>query len=154
MLADPGGVNDLTRAIIGCGIRVHDFLGPGLFESVYRECMLHELNARGFAIEVERPISLVYRDLSLKSKFYVDVVVERTVVLELKAVVSLEEIHKRQLLTYLRLSGLPIGLLLNFNVVTLTNGGVKRCVNPASARNVDGWRDAPRSPPEGLKAAE
>jgi PD-(D/E)XK nuclease superfamily len=69
MLADPGGFNELTRAIIGCGIQVHDFLGPGLFESVYRECMLHELNARGFAIEVERPISLVYRDGSLKSKF-------------------------------------------------------------------------------------
>jgi GxxExxY protein len=130
MLLDPGGINGLTRTIIGCGIRVHEFLGPGLYERVYYECMLHELKGHGLALEVERRVPLVYRDVRLKATFHMDVVVEQLVALELKAVAALEEIHKRQLLTYLRLSGLPVGLLMNFNVVTLTNGGIKRCVNP------------------------
>jgi GxxExxY protein len=130
MLTDPVGTNVLTRAIIGCGIRVHSFIGPGVYESVYAECLEYELKLKGLSYEAGRAVPIVYRGVRLKSRFYVDLVVEDCVVIELKAVPVLAEIHRRQVLTHLRLTGLPVGLLMNFNVVTLTDGGVKRIVNP------------------------
>jgi GxxExxY protein len=130
MLTDPAGTNVLTRAIIGCGIRVHEFIGPGVYENVYGECMEYELKQKGLAYETARPVPIVYRGVRLKSRFYIDLVVENCVVIELKAVAMLAEIHRRQVLTLLKLTGLPVGLLMNFNVVTLTDGGVKRIVNP------------------------
>jgi GxxExxY protein len=130
MLMDPFGTSELTGKIIGCGIRVHEFVGPGVFESVYAECMEYELREQGLSFETGRPVPLVYKGAKLRSRFYIDFVVENCVVLELKAVAALGEIHKRQVLTQLKLTGLPVGLLMNFNVVVLTSGGVKRLVNP------------------------
>jgi GxxExxY protein len=130
MLTDPFGTNPLTKRIIGCGIRVHGVLGPGVFESVYTECMEYELREEGLSYELGRPAPIVYKGVQLRSKYYIDIVVEELVVVELKAIAALLEIHKRQVLTYLKLTGLPVGLLLNFNVEILTDGGVKRIINP------------------------
>ena len=133
MLSDPYGTNPLTRTIIGAAILVHRTIGPGVYENVYAECMEHELKERGVSFEVERPVPLVYRGATLKAKYYVDIVVENLVIVELKAVVELAEIHTRQLLTQLKLTGLPVGLLINFNVTILKNG-IKRVINPALKR--------------------
>lgn len=138
MLTDPHGTNVLTREIIGCGIRVHEALGPGVYESVYGECMQYELTEQRLAFEAGRPVSIIYRGVRLRSRFYIDLVVEGRVVVELKAVTALAEIHKRQVMTQLKLTGLPVGLLMNFNVVVLTAGGVKRIVNPAFRRGGNG----------------
>jgi GxxExxY protein len=129
MLRDPDGLNQLTSAIIGCGVRVHQALGPGLFESVYSECMQYELTAGGLHFTVGRPVPIVYKGQQLKTRFYMDLFVEDQVVVELKSVVELGEMHRRQVLTQLRLAGLSVGLLMNFNVVVLIDGGVKRVVN-------------------------
>src|SRR5262245_29104830 len=130
MLTDPFGTTALTRRIIGCAIRVHDISGPGVLENVYAECLQHELREEHLAFDIGRAIPIVYKGVCLKSTYYVDLVVENLVVVELKAIEVLAEIHKRQVLTYLKLTGLPVGLLLNFNVETLTSGGVKRVINP------------------------
>ena len=132
MLVDVRGTNQLTRPIIGCAIAVHKAIGPGVFESVYRECMYHELSQQKLQLDRERPVPLIYKGVRLKSKFYIDLLVEGQVALELKAVTALAEIHRRQLLTQLKLTGLQIGLLINFNVVILVDGGVRRVINPAS----------------------
>ena len=130
MLTDPAGTSALTRAIIGCGIRVHQAIGPGVFENVYMECMQYELEDSGLHFETGRAVPIVYKGVPLKSRYYIDIVVENIVVVELKAVLALAEVHRRQILTQLKLTGLPVGLLMNFNVVILTDGGVKRVVNP------------------------
>ena len=130
MLTDPGGVNELTKSIIGCAVRVHRVIGPGVFESVYNECMQWELQQKRLAFALEHPVPLIYQGQKLKSRFYVDMVVEERVVVELKAVSEIIEVHRRQVLTQLRLMGLHVGLIINFNVPILTNGGVKRVVNP------------------------
>jgi len=135
MLTDPAGMSALTRAIIGCGIRVHREFGPGLFENVYNESLQWELRDEGLRFERERRVPVVYKNHTLKSLYYVDLIVEGKVIVELKTVAELAEIHRRQVLTQLKLTGLPVGLLMNFNVVTLTNGGVKRIVNPAIQRD-------------------
>jgi GxxExxY protein len=137
MLADPFGTNAITRTVIGCGIRVHQVVGPGVYENVYGECMEYELKEQGLSFETGRPAPIIYKGVRLTSKYYIDVVVENRVVVELKAVIALAEIHKRQVLTQLKLTGLPVGLLLNFNVVTLTEGGVKRIVNPSFAKKFE-----------------
>jgi GxxExxY protein len=133
MLTDPFGTNGLTNTIIRCGIRVHRTIGPGVFEKVYSECMEYELKDQGLHFELGRPVPLVYRGTPLKAKYYLDIVVENLVVVELKAIAETTEIHRRQVLTQLKLSGLPVGLLINFNVVTLSNG-VKRLINPLLKR--------------------
>jgi GxxExxY protein len=137
MLTDPFGTNALTRAIIGCGVQVHAIIGPGVYENVYNECMQYELKQRGLSFETGRPARIVYKGVKLTSTYYIDIVVENCVVVELKAVIALGEIHRRQVLTQLKLTGLPVGLLLNFNVVTLTDGGVKRVVNPNFAKELE-----------------
>jgi GxxExxY protein len=134
MLTDPDGCNHLTSAIIGCAVRVHQALGPGLFESVYSECMQYEPREQRLRFIVGRPVPLIYKGQTLTTRFYADLVVEDRVIVELKAVLELAEIHRRQLLTQLKLTGLSVGLLMNFNVVVLTTGGVKRVVNPGSLR--------------------
>ena len=135
MLTDPFGTNALTNAIIGCGIRVHRTIGPGVYENVYCECMEYELKEQGLPFELGRPAAIVYKGVRLKSMYYIDIVVDNQVAVELKAVETLAEIHRRQVLTQLKLTGLPVGLLMNFNVVTLTEGGVKRIVNPNVQRS-------------------
>jgi GxxExxY protein len=129
MLTDPHGTNGITRAIIGCGIRVHDVVGPGVFENVYEECMAYELTAEKLQFELQRKVPIVYKGVQLKSLYYIDIVVEGCVVVELKSVQALTEIYRRQVLTQLELANLPVGLLMNFNVVRLVEG-VKRVVNP------------------------
>jgi GxxExxY protein len=129
MLQDPHGTNALTSRIIGCGVHVHRAIGPGLYENVYAECLDYELRLQGLRVERERPVRVTYRGIALKSRYYADFIVEDTAIVELKAVVTLADIHGRQILTLLKLTGLPVGLLINFNVVKLTNG-VRRIVNP------------------------
>ena len=136
MLADPFGTNAITRRIVGCAIRVHDVVGPGVFENVYSECLEYELQQEGLSYETNRAVPVIYRGVRLRSRYYFDMVVGGVVVAELKVVAALAEIHKRQVLTQLKLTGLPVWLLLNFNVVTLKDGGIKRIVNPKYAKEL------------------
>jgi GxxExxY protein len=129
MLTDPYGTGPLTKSIIGCAIEVHRAIGPGVLESIYSECLAHELTRRGLSFELERAVPLIYRGVRLKSRFYVDVVVENQVIVELKSVAEVVHIHECQVLTQLKLTGLPVGLLISFNVPLLVDG-VSRLVNP------------------------
>jgi GxxExxY protein len=127
MFQDTAGHEDLSKKIIACGIRVHEFFGPTLYESVYKNCLVMELREVGLRIEQSRPVPLVYRGQKLETTFYPDLIVDGIVVVELKAVEILAAVHTAQLLTYLKLRGLPIGLLMNFNVQYLKQG-VRRVV--------------------------
>jgi GxxExxY protein len=121
-------LNDLTEKIIGCAIKVHRALGPGLIESVYEVCLIHELFKSGLRVESQVPVPILYDGLRLSADLKLDIIVENTVVVELKSVAALLPIHEAQLLTYLRLANKKIGLLINFNV-TLLKDGIKRRVN-------------------------
>ena len=112
----------LTETIIGCAIDVHKALGPGLLESVYEECLCCELGLRSIKYQRQVSIPLEYKGFNLDCSFRIDVLVEDTVVLELKAIEKILPIHKAQILTYMKLSGKSIGLILNFNEVSLKNG--------------------------------
>jgi GxxExxY protein len=116
----------ITEAIIGAAIEVHRELGPGLLESAYEECFCHELHLRGlnFRRQVELPVA--YKGLKLDCGYRLDVVVENAVIVELKSVEQISPIHHAQLLTYLRLAGKKVGLLINFNVAVLKDGIVRR----------------------------
>jgi GxxExxY protein len=111
MLTNPAGMNTLTHAIIGCGIRVHREIGPGVLENIYNECMQYELRHEGLRFDRERAVLLVYKGQKLKSRYYIDLVVEDRVIVELKAVAEVVEIHRTQVLTQLRLAGLHIASL-------------------------------------------
>jgi GxxExxY protein len=117
--------SELTGKIIGCALKVHSILGPGLLESAYRICLIHDLKACGLETKTEVPLPVVYDGVRLDAGYRLDVLVESTVVLELKAVEELAPIHKAQLISYLKLGGFPVGLLINFNVVHLRDG-IKR----------------------------
>ena len=112
----------LTEAIIGCAIDVHKALGPGLLESAYEECLCCELGLRSIKYQRQVSIPLEYKGFNLDCSFRIDVLVEDTVVLELKVIEKILPIHKAQILTYMKLSGKSIGLILNFNEVSLKNG--------------------------------
>jgi len=129
MFHDTAGHEDLTDGIIGCGIRVHEALGPGLLESIYRACMIIELSASGYRSDTTRRVPVIYRGQDVGSTFCPDLIVNETVVVELKAVERLAPVHKTQVITYLKLTGLPVGLLMNFNVDFLKNG-TRRIVRP------------------------
>jgi GxxExxY protein len=129
MFKDTAGQEDLTRAIIGCGVRVHEMWGPGLLESIYKECLVIELHADGHRTDKSRKLRLVYKGHDLKTDFWPDLVVDDSVVVELKAVEKIAPVHKAQVITYLKLTGLPVGLLMNFNVPLLQQG-VHRLVRP------------------------
>ena len=115
-------VNILTREIIGAAIEIHRHLGPGLLESAYRKCLMRELLLRGIPFDSEMPLPLEYKGIRLESGYRLDLLVEDAVVVEVKSVESLCKIHEAQLITYLRLGGWTVGLLINFNVVVLKNG--------------------------------
>ena len=115
----------LTNRIIGAAIEVHRHLGPGLLESAYEVCLVHELMAAGLHVERQVPLPVVYKGVSLECGYRMDLVVERQVVCELKTVDRLNDIHTAQVLSYLRLSGLRVGLLINFHQTTL-KAGIKR----------------------------
>ena len=144
----PSHLKDLTHNIIGCLIRVHRKLGPGLLESIYRRCSAYELKQAGFRVEEERWIPLEYGDLKFDCAYRIDLVINELVVLEIKAVERLDPVHGAQLLTYLRLTGCPVGLLVNFNAAVLKNG-IKRFINlPDNLSMIDGPRSqAPFSAP-------
>jgi GxxExxY protein len=120
MTPEPGSA--LTEKIIGLAIKVHRSLGPGLMESVYNHCLSWELQQQGLRIEREVVIPLVYNNQHLEKAFQADIIVERTVLLELKTVEHILPLHEAQTRTYLRLSNCRIGLLLNFNTVLLKDG--------------------------------
>jgi GxxExxY protein len=115
-----------TRAIIGCCIEVHRWLGPGLLESAYQRALAHELTLQGVGFEEQVCIPAVYKEVELAHEYRLDFVVESRVVVEIKAVLQLQIIHEAQLRTYLRTTGLPVGLLINFHVVSLRQGGIRR----------------------------
>lgn len=117
----------LTEKIIGAAIEVHKYLGPGLLESAYEECLCHELNLRGLKFERQKPIPLEYKGIKIDCGYRLDIVVEEKVILEIKTVDAITPVHEAQLLTYLRLANLKVGLILNFNVPVL-KGGIRRMI--------------------------
>lgn len=121
-------INELTQSIIGAAIEVHRRLGPGLLESAYRVCLAYELRKRGFEVEEEKPISVVYDEIKLECGFRADLIVNNLVVVELKAKTSIHPVDKAQTLSHLRLTGLHVGLLMNFHDVKLVDG-IHRIVN-------------------------
>ena len=121
------GKDPRTASIIGAAIEVHRALGPGLLESAYEECLCHELHLRGLAFERQVDLPVSYKGVLLACGYKLDLIVEQEVVLELKAVEAILRVHEAQLLTYLKLSGKNVGLLINFNTPVLTRG-IKRLV--------------------------
>ena len=121
-------INTLTGKIIGLGCKVHSKLGPGLLESVYKECLYYELIRAGFKTEKEKPLPIIYEEIKLDYGYRLDILVENKIVLELKAVEALTDVHFAQLLTYLKLGNYKLGLLINFNVISLKEG-IRRIIN-------------------------
>lgn len=120
--------NEITGTIIGAAIEVHRALGPGLLESAYEACLAYEIVQRGLYVESQKPLPLVYKEVYLDCGYRLDLLVENTVIVEIKSVDSLAPIHTAQLLSYLKLSNLRVGLLFNFNVEILKDG-MRRIVN-------------------------
>jgi GxxExxY protein len=115
-----------TGPIIGAAIEVHRHLGPGLLESAYEECLCHELHVLGLSFERQVPLPVSYKGLKLDCGYQIDLIVQNEVILELKCVEKILPVHEAQLLTYLKLSGKRVGLLINFNVPLLTQGIIRR----------------------------
>ena len=121
-------LNELSSTIIGAAIEVHKVIGPGLLESAYEECLCRELSIRGIAFERQKPLPIVYKDSKLNCGYRLDIVVENAIIIELKSCDQIDPLHKAQLLTYLKISGLTLGLLLNFNTAVMRDG-IVRIVN-------------------------
>jgi GxxExxY protein len=121
-------INDLTGEVIGAAIEVHKALGPGLLESVYEECLCREFDLRDIPYERQKELPVAYKGAKLESGYRLDILVANKLIIELKTCESLEPIHTAQLLTYLKLTGIKVGLLINFNVPVLKEG-IKRLVN-------------------------
>lgn len=115
-------INQLTDRIIGCAIEVHKRLGPGLLESAYEECLAFELKCAGLEIERQAPVPVVYKDIKLEYGYRIDILVEKTVLLELKSIEAIAPVHVAQVLTYLKFADKQLGLLINFNVPLLKDG--------------------------------
>ena len=120
--------NEITEKIIGCAIKVHKNLGPGLLESAYQECLFYELKQAGLRVEKEKSLPLIYEKVKLECGYRIDLLVENKIIIEIKSVESLNDIHLAQVLTYLKLNDSKIGLLINFNVLQLIKG-LKRVIN-------------------------
>ncbi|MDC8000780.1 GxxExxY protein [Aequorivita todarodis] len=120
--------NELTEIIIGSAIEVHRNLGPGLLESAYQECLLFELRAKGLIVEKEKPLPIIYKDIKLDHGYRIDLLVENSVVIEIKTVENFTDVHTAQVLTYLKLGKYPLGLMFNFHTILLKNG-LKRFIN-------------------------
>ena len=118
-------INELTEKIIGCAIEVHRHLGPGLLESAYEECLAYELNMKGLNSIRQVSVPVVYKTNQLDCGYRIDILVENTVIIELKSIEALAPIHEAQILTYMKFANKEIGLLINFNVTLLKNG-IKR----------------------------
>ena len=120
--------NELASIIIGAGIDIHTSLGPGLLESAYQECLFYKLKQIGFQVEKEKAMPLIYEEVKMNCGYRIDLLVENKVVVELKSISELSDIHLAQILTYLKLGNYKLGLLMNFNEFRLKNG-IKRVVN-------------------------
>ncbi|MBU0710300.1 GxxExxY protein [bacterium] len=120
--------NQISKVIVNCAYKVHCGLGPGLLESAYEECLYYELQKEGLNIEKQKPLPLIYEEVKLDIGYRVDILVNNKVIIEIKAVEMLNDVHMAQILTYLKLSGCKLGLLINFNVALIKNG-IKRVVN-------------------------
>ena len=120
--------NELSKIIFDSALKVHRVLGPGLLESAYEECLFYELSKTGLLIERQKPLPLVYEEVRLDIGYRVDLMLNQKVIIELKAVETITDVHLAQMLTYLKLSGCKLGMLINFNVV-LIKKGIKRVVN-------------------------
>lgn len=120
--------NEISEAFIECAMQVHRKLGPGLLESVYEECTAYEMTKTGLYFERQKSLPVVYETIKLDAGYRVDFIIERKVIVELKAVESLNDVHLAQLMTYLRLSDIRLGLLVNFNVALLKHG-IRRIAN-------------------------
>jgi len=125
MPLDPS-LNRLTYNIIACAIAVHRALGPGLLESAYFACLVVELRSKELRVEIDVKVPIVYRGMKLDCGYKLDMVVEGIVVLELKAILAVLPVHEAQLVTYLKLTGKPVGLLLNFNVPVMKDGIIRK----------------------------
>ncbi len=121
-------INDLTREVISAAIEVHRTLGPGLLESAYEECLCREFDLREIPYQRQKELPVEYKGMQLDCGYRLDLLVANTLILELKSCEGLQAIHEAQLLTYLKLTGVEIGLLINFNVPVLKNG-IKRIAN-------------------------
>ena len=120
--------DDLSNKVIGCAIEVHRNLGPGLLESAYERCLSYELTRAGIRHEVQKELPIEYKGIKLDCGYRVDVIIENKLIVELKSVSMIKDIHKAQLLTYMKLAGIKIGLLLNFNTKLLKEKGINRFV--------------------------
>jgi GxxExxY protein len=120
--------NEISSIVIGAGIEVHKALGPGLLESAYKECLFYKLYQSGLYVEKEKPMPLVFEEIRLECGYRIDLLVENKVVIEIKSVEALTDVHLAQTLTYVKLGNYKLGLLMNFNVLLLKNG-IKRVIN-------------------------
>lgn len=120
-------INEITEKIIGCAIEVHRQLGPGLLESTYEACLLYELKNSGLQVKTQIGLPLIYKEIKLEVGYRMDFLVENCVIVEIKSVEALTDVHTAQVLTYLKLSNSKIGLLINFNVLRLKEG-IKRLI--------------------------
>jgi len=144
-------IDELTALVISCAIAVHEALGPGLLESVYRDCLITELRARGLTVELEKRVNIVYRDRIIRKGLRIDILVDGRLVIEVKAVDRIHPVHQAQIITYLKLANLPAGLILNFNATTM-RAGLRRVDHPdvyaekraarLAARQSDNSKDA------------
>ena len=126
--------NEISKIVFECALKVHKALGPGLLESAYEECLYFELIQEGLKVEKQKPLPLIYHEVKLEVGYRVNLLVENKLIIEVKSVECLNDIHLAQVLTYLKLSEIKLGLLINFNV-TLIKTGVKRVINGKLAHN-------------------
>lgn len=120
--------NELSKIVFDCALKVHQALGPGLLESAYEECLFYELKKTGLYVEKQKTLPLVYEEVKLDIGYRIDIIIESKLIIEIKSVETLNDVHFAQLLTYLKLTDCKLGMLINFNV-TLIKNGIKRVVN-------------------------
>lgn len=120
--------NEISKVIVNCAYKVHTALGPGLLESSYQECLFYELQKEGLTVEKQKPLPLIYEEVKLDIGYRVDLMVNNKVIIEIKSIDALNDVHMAQILTYLKLSGCRLGLLINFNIALIKNG-IRRVVN-------------------------
>ncbi|MGG7034681.1 MAG: GxxExxY protein [Flavobacterium sp.] len=120
--------NELSKIVFDKALKVHQILGPGLLENTYEECLFYELNKTGLLVERQKTLPLIYEEIRLDAGYRVDIMIENKLILELKSVEALNNVHFAQLLTYLKLSNCKLGMLINFNVALIKNG-IKRIAN-------------------------
>jgi GxxExxY protein len=120
--------NELSKIVVNCAYKVHKSLGPGLLESAYEECLFYELNKTGLKIEKQKALPLIYEEVKLEIGYRIDLIIENKLIVEIKSVETLNDVHFAQLLTYLKLTNSKLGLLINFNVALIKNG-IKRIAN-------------------------